>query len=670
MADPPAFSHPDRIGSSLYWFDSADNGGVHINSGINNKAAYLLTDGGTFNGQTVSALGMTKVATIYYEVQRNLLTSGSDYNDLYNLLYQACQNVIGTAGITAADCTEVREATLAVEMHLEPSAGFHPEAPVCTTGVPSNVFFDNLESGAGNWGFTVAVGGGTRWQLDSPFWGVFAHSGLHSLYADDFPAVVTDARATMNNAVAIPAGAFLHFHHAYELESDWDGGVVEYSTDNGATWTDAGSLFDHNGYTTTLTGSPNPLAGRATFSGSSHGYRSARLNLSSLAGQNVRFRWRMGLDTSIENMGWFVDEVRIYTCGSAATPSATISQLWPVTGAHPGGTSRLWAYVTNNGSVTLPADARVSFSVTGPSFNSTVGSATVAGLAPGASAWYFYDWAIPAGAQSGSYEYRAQVITDSQSISSLAGPQAFTVAGSTPAANVSQLWPVTGAQIGSTSSLWALVTNTGSVALPADARVWYYVTGPSFTVWVGSISVAGLAPGASAWYLYNWTIPGGAQAGTYGYQAQVWTSQAISSLFSPPQAFQVTTGMPANISQLWPVPGAARNATVPLWALVSNQSTTPLPADARVWFYVAGPSYTAWVGSVSVAGLAPGASVWYAYNWAIPPSQPLGSHQYHAQVWTTAAISPFVGPQAFSIQSFQMQRNTSAAAPPGASGTR
>ena len=41
-------------------------------------------------------LGITKVAAIYYEVDSNMLTSGSDYADLYNALLQACQNLVGT----------------------------------------------------------------------------------------------------------------------------------------------------------------------------------------------------------------------------------------------------------------------------------------------------------------------------------------------------------------------------------------------------------------------------------------------------------------------------------------------------------------------------------------------------------------------------------------------
>ena len=33
-----------------------DNGGVHTNSGVGNKTAYLISQGGTFNGQTITGI--------------------------------------------------------------------------------------------------------------------------------------------------------------------------------------------------------------------------------------------------------------------------------------------------------------------------------------------------------------------------------------------------------------------------------------------------------------------------------------------------------------------------------------------------------------------------------------------------------------------------------------
>jgi hypothetical protein len=42
-------------------------------------------------------------------------------------------------------------------------------------------------------------------------------------------------------------------------------------------------------------------------------------NLSSLAGQDVRFRVRIGTDSEVGDFGWLVDDVRVYTCDSDDT---------------------------------------------------------------------------------------------------------------------------------------------------------------------------------------------------------------------------------------------------------------------------------------------------------------------------------------------------------------
>ena len=314
MQNPPAFSDPDKITSSYYYTGTNDNGGVHTNSGVNNKAAYLMTDGGSFNGQTVNGLGITKAAKIYYEAQTNLLTSGADYTDLYNALYQACFNLIGVAGINSNDCQQVRNAALAVEMNQQPVAGFNLDAEICPAGKsPLNTFFDDFESGFTNWTLG-AISGTNFWTTTDP-WGPNAHSGAHDLYADDY-YTSSNAYARMTNAVTIPANAYLYFYHTFDLESGWDGGVIEYSTD-GTNWMDGSSLIDSG---QNYVGSVSAL-GRTGFTGPSHGYVSTRLNLSSLSGQNVRFRWRMATDASVYVWGWWLDDVRIYTCVSALTIS-------------------------------------------------------------------------------------------------------------------------------------------------------------------------------------------------------------------------------------------------------------------------------------------------------------------------------------------------------------
>ncbi len=386
MANPLQFGDPDRMTSSNYFTGSADNGGVHRNTGINNKAAFLMTDGGTFNGKTVVGLGIDKVAKIYYEAQTNLLTSGSNYADLYNYLFQACNNLIGSGVTAAADCTEVRNATDAVEMNLEPVVGYLPTAAFCpTTGnVPVNLFSDDMENaGSGKWTF-ANLSGVNPWVYITGY----ATSGVRSLTVDDI-ATLSDSAAAMSAGVVLPAGAFLHFKHAFLFEFDangnYDGGVLEYSNNNGATWIDAGTLFSagKNYGGAISSGFSNPLAGRQAFVGDSHGYISSRYNLSSLAGQSVRFRFREANDISVGAfLGWVVDDVRIYTCVNTADvgiaiadspdPATAASNLtYTITASNAGPNNALQVTVTD----VLPGS--VTYVSATPSQGSCSGTSTV-----------------------------------------------------------------------------------------------------------------------------------------------------------------------------------------------------------------------------------------------------------------------------------------------------
>ena len=317
MANPPAYGQPDRMQSSLYYSGTGDGGGVHYNSGIGNKAAYLLTDGGTFNGHVTGAIGLEKTARIFYVAETTLLTSGSDYADLSDDLQQACAASIGTAGITSGDCVQVGEAVAATEMNLQPITGAAvPDAPVCAAGaVAENLFFDGFEAGGANWG-TGTLYGSNVWALNNEY----AASGTKALYGWD-SSTKTDSYVAMMSGVTLPAGqSYLRFAHAYEFEDSYDGGVVEYSA-NGGAWLDAGPLLVDNPYQGTIeSGYGNPLGGRPGFTHLSHGYTSSRLSLASLAGNAVRFRFRIGTDVSTGAMGWLIDDVRIYSCLTPTVP--------------------------------------------------------------------------------------------------------------------------------------------------------------------------------------------------------------------------------------------------------------------------------------------------------------------------------------------------------------
>ncbi len=117
--------------SALYLADSpgyGDNGGVHTNSGVGNKTAYLISQGGTFNGQTITGIDagplLTKTAKLYLNVIQSL-TSGSDYADLARVLDQSCQDLLaaGTAGFTAAELCQRAQGDSRHSAPDDPDAG-------------------------------------------------------------------------------------------------------------------------------------------------------------------------------------------------------------------------------------------------------------------------------------------------------------------------------------------------------------------------------------------------------------------------------------------------------------------------------------------------------------------------------------------------------------------
>ncbi|GIM30204.1 peptidase M4 [Clostridium polyendosporum] len=85
LANPKLYDQPDHM--SGYVNTNSDNGGVHINSGIPNKAAYLI----------LQSIGCSKTAMIYYRALTNYLTSNSDFIAARNALIQSASDLYGSS---------------------------------------------------------------------------------------------------------------------------------------------------------------------------------------------------------------------------------------------------------------------------------------------------------------------------------------------------------------------------------------------------------------------------------------------------------------------------------------------------------------------------------------------------------------------------------------------
>ena len=121
------------------------------------------------------------------------------------------------------------------------------------------------------------------------------------------------------------------FEHRYQFESDgtthFDGGVIEFSVDDGETWIDMLSLVPTIGYgETPIESSTNPIAGQRAFVRTSAGHpamETVTLDLGTqLANLDFRIRFRIATDNTGASTGWDVDNVAFTGIVGDAVPGA------------------------------------------------------------------------------------------------------------------------------------------------------------------------------------------------------------------------------------------------------------------------------------------------------------------------------------------------------------
>ncbi|MEO8699802.1 MAG: M36 family metallopeptidase [Kofleriaceae bacterium] len=121
------------------------------------------------------------------------------------------------------------------------------------------------------------------------------------------------------------------FSQAYSFELGgaiaFDGGVIEFSTDAGVTWTDISTLTTIGYGTTPIDGTPggpgsNPLAGRLAFIGQNTAFpdfETVTLDLGTqLAGMTFAIRFRIGTDAGVGAPGWNINDLAF--TGIVGTP--------------------------------------------------------------------------------------------------------------------------------------------------------------------------------------------------------------------------------------------------------------------------------------------------------------------------------------------------------------
>lgn len=109
MSDPTKYGDPDHY--SKRYTGTSDNGGVHTNSGIINKAAYLISQGGTHYGITVTGIGNDKLGAIFYRANTTYYTSSTNFSLARAGAVQAAKDLYGA---TSTEANTVSQAFTAV----------------------------------------------------------------------------------------------------------------------------------------------------------------------------------------------------------------------------------------------------------------------------------------------------------------------------------------------------------------------------------------------------------------------------------------------------------------------------------------------------------------------------------------------------------------------------
>lgn len=370
MWRPECHDNPGRVSSSDYWCSVDDGGGVHTNSGVPNHAFALLVDGGTYNGRSISGIGLTRAAHIYWYAMTTFQGPVTDFADHADALEASCSALVGidlpalstdtatpsSSGIVVATshCEEVADAIAAVELRSEPTqCGFEPilehDPPALCAGLGAKqtISLTDWESGLGGWsvGTRSITNPGT---FDTPDWAVVsdlpgARAGMaafvENIQGGDCDTDVESGVLYLESPeISMPLGtevARIAVDHWIATELYYDGGNLKVSVNGGPYSLIPQSAFDVGPYNDTLALftpllelSDNPLAGEDAFTGTDGGqpggsWGASHASLYGLAGagDTVRLRFEFGIDGCGGVEGWFVDEVEFYSCADELPPS-------------------------------------------------------------------------------------------------------------------------------------------------------------------------------------------------------------------------------------------------------------------------------------------------------------------------------------------------------------
>jgi hypothetical protein len=188
--------------------------------------------------------------------------------------------------------------------------------PVCPLLEESAETFNNIaDAVAAGWAHGVGLGT-DDWSIDT----VGGVANSHAFSSNDVGS--ESDKWLIAPAVDLTVDSTLEFSHSFDFEQgsqSFDGGVLEISTNAGASWQDLGSSATVGGYNTVLA-SGNPLGVRSAWGGTQANIGIVEVDLSAFAGSNALIRWRLATDGSVGAGAWKIDDIKVLDPNACSSP--------------------------------------------------------------------------------------------------------------------------------------------------------------------------------------------------------------------------------------------------------------------------------------------------------------------------------------------------------------
>lgn len=136
-------------------------------------------------------------------------------------------------------------------------------------------------------------------------------------------ASVSDQRMFSTNSIALGATPpDLTFWNYFNTEFKYDGGIIEISTNDGATYSQIpASGITTGGYTSTMDNS-TAIPGASAWTGDGTDWKKVTIPMTPYANQSVKLRFRFVTDNGTSAEGWYVDNIAIKNVATADVRSA------------------------------------------------------------------------------------------------------------------------------------------------------------------------------------------------------------------------------------------------------------------------------------------------------------------------------------------------------------